>query len=257
MTNEKDYFVRDVTDELKPYRTYPELITTIPQTIDHMLKHLSAGDSAFYNQVLDILAEMVQTRQKIRVGTIFQGMDYCGVQLLCDKILMPLFGREFVSKPWKMTTEIFHRNIEQHYVIFNEDSPYDLRSNSQRAKRIREAITKDRLTRLGKTVDSNATWFFYYEYPDELKLDAHDQIFNVSPYQWTAIDGTNWWTSESEIVDAIQKELPDFAAYLWNRPVNQVQIQISVKNRARDEAIKRGLIWTPNFNGLVIGNSKP
>ncbi|MBD3275298.1 MAG: hypothetical protein GF372_08315 [Candidatus Marinimicrobia bacterium] len=215
--------------------THP--VTQIPPTIQHVLGHLSAGDSDFYYRLLDTLAAMMQTGQKIATATIFQGVDWCGARLFAQQILMPLFGREYTSFIHSHRSKNLRKRIERNYIIFDELAPYDLRQSNRRAKNIRRAITTRQMTIAGKTVQSNATWFLYFELPEKIQLAPNDDLFTVSPYISDWIDQTNWWTTEADIRDKIAQELPDFAAYLHHRTVNPAILQHSLKNAARQALI--------------------
>lgn len=90
-----------------------------------------------------------------------------------------------------------------------------------------------KMKHLRKTVQSDATWFLYYESPEKLQLDRNDDVFTVSPYIYQWIDSTDWGTTEAEIREDIAQELPDFANYLNNRNFNRWILQHLLKNAAR------------------------
>jgi hypothetical protein len=210
--------------------------STPPRVITKVLRSICVDDETF-DHFINWLAYIMQTRKKTGTAWIFHGVPGTGKGILQEKLLMPLFGAEHVSKI--LTSNLndnFNGYMERAIFLLLDEAKIDAQFVAQ-VDKLKNIITEDTTTiRIMRTdhyaVRNFVNLIIATNHTDPIPLNIMDRRFNVAPAQETPLV-----ISKAEI-SMIEDELPMFAGYLRQYEVDVFKATHILKNAARDAMIE-------------------
>jgi len=204
-----------------------------PPTINKILRHVTAGDRQILEHLVNNLAHLVQTREKMIVSYLFQGVEGTGKGFLFDQIISPMFGRNYCAQT---DQDAFGNQFnsfltENVFVLVNEvsgDFVTTKRKNLHTIEKMKTAITDTRVQIEEKGQDrynglNQCSFIFATNRRHGLILAEDDRRFNVAPRQEQKIQDMPWWQGYETMVTIVESELQEFVWYLKQYDVDEAQ----------------------------------
>ena len=215
----------------------PVLTTTIPPTIDKILKHITV-DEETYDRFLNWLAFIFQRRTKSGTAWILHGCPGTGKGVFFNSVISQLFGRRHcVMKLMGDLKSNFNGYMETALFI-NVDETRAITVGAE-ASRVMNAV-KNWITEPIMSIEAKhqnsrmspsfVNFIFTTNDLDNLPIEAGDRRFNVAPRQETPIK-----LSSQEIQEFIPAELQDFASFLLCYMVDETKVRTPLINEAKEE----------------------
>jgi len=219
----------------------PNTKCEVPELIATILKHVVGGGSEAYQLFLNWLACVVQYRRSIGTAWLLSGTQGTGKGLFFTHIMMPILGRDYVSRATlPMFEKEFNSFIEHSLLIFvDEIRLKELKQASVALSNLKQYITEDVLpVRKMRTdpflVDNHANFVFASNHYDSMEIDPSDRRFLVAPRQEEPLSTV----VELEGIDRrISEELEGFAQYLCNRDAD-LQLARSMYHSSERQRLK-------------------
>lgn len=196
----------------------------VPELIATILRHVVGGDAEAYQLFLNWLACVVQHRRSIGTAWLLSGTQGTGKGLFFTHIMMPILGRDYVSRA---TLPVFEKEfngfMERSLLIFvDEIRLKELKQASVALSNLKQYITEDVIPmRKMRTdpymVDNHANFVFASNHYDSMEIDPSDRRFLVAPRQEAPLSTV---VSLEGIDTRIRGELEGFAQYLCERDAN-------------------------------------
>ena len=212
----------------------PELIATI-------LRHVVGGDPQAYELFLNWLACVVQYRRSIGTAWLLSGTQGTGKGLFFTHIMMPLLGRDYVSRATlPMFEKEFNSFLEHSLLIFvDEIRLKELKQASVALSNLKQYITEDVLpVRKMRTdpflVDNHANFVFASNHYDSMEIDPSDRRFLVAPRQEEPLSTV---VALEGIDNRIRGELEGFARYLCGRDAD-IELARSMYHSSERQRLK-------------------
>lgn len=249
---EKNIYIKN---EFTPtnYMNLTEKPIKEPQTILKFISHLIGYDEKKYHYFLNWLAYFFQTLKKPQVAIVLKGKQGTGKDTLFDLIITPLFGVNQVAKlndrviESRFNADAFKNKL---FIVFNETSQ-GKKSNNQDIKNfLKEIITNKSISleekhKKREEVKLYFASIFFTNEAKFLEIEPDDRRYNVfSTGKSLAEEKFLGFGSYEKLKKAIEKELEDFARYLYNYKVD-VNLANTVINTPEKEAVIHAT--TPNI----------
>lgn len=210
---------------------HPQVTREIPPLIQSIITSVTGNDDLCSQFFINWLAFIFQTRKKTRTAWVFQGIEGTGKGLLFNTILKPLLGPEYcIPKITENLLDPFNGWMEECIILFVDESLIPKNSRSQQLPNLlRNIITEpDYSLRYMRnnpfTAKSFCNLIFATNDVDALNLSATDRRYNVCARQETPFPGYEG------IEQDIEKELSDFAHYLYSYQVDALKAHTAIKN---------------------------
>ena len=213
----------------------------VPGTIGSILKHVVGDSDEAYELLLNWLACVVQYRRAIGTAWLLSGTQGTGKGLFFTHIMMPILGRDYVSRATLPTFEKeFNGFMERSLLIFvDEIRLKELKQASVALSNLKQYITDDvialrRMRTDTYLIDNHANFVFASNHYDSMEIDPSDRRFLVAPRQEAPLSST---IEVDGIINRIRKELGDFTSYLLSRTAD-LQMARSMYHSSERERLK-------------------
>lgn len=213
----------------------------VPGTIGSVLKHVVGDSNEAYELFLNWLACVVQYRLAIGTAWLLSGTQGTGKGLVFTHIMMPILGRDYVSRATLPTFEKeFNGFMERSLLIFvDEIRLKELKQASVALSNLKQYITDDVISlRRMRTdtylIDNHANFVFASNHYDSMEIDPSDRRFLVAPRQEAPLSTA---IEVDGIIGRIKKELGDFTSYLFSRSAD-LQLARSMYHSSERERLK-------------------
>ena len=196
------------------------------------------------NYFINWLAAILQTRKKLMTSFVFIGPQGAGKGVFLSHILKPLFGDnqtiQVEDEQLKSSFNGWIKNVA--FIAFNEVA-HDNRGRNSLNSKIKSIITDPSITVNEKNIrtyqlDNNINCIFYSNEKVPLLVERSDRRFtimetggNLANKKWFKVPGS---------FKKFQKELPEFAQYLWNYDVNMKEANKPFSTDLKDVLISAG-----------------
>jgi len=213
----------------------------VPELIAKILRHVVGGDGQAYELFLNWLACVVQYRRSIGTAWLLSGTQGTGKGLFFTHIMMPILGRDYVSRATlPMFEKEFNSFLEHSLLIFvDEIRLKELKQASVALSNLKQYITEDVLpVRKMRTdpflVDNHANFVFASNHYDSMEIDPSDRRFLIAPRQEEPLSSA---VSLEGIDHRIRGELEGFAQYLCGREAD-LQLARSMYHSGERQRLK-------------------
>ncbi|MBT3422871.1 MAG: hypothetical protein HN431_08715 [Bacteroidetes bacterium] len=196
------------------------------------------------NYFINWLAAILQTRKKLMTSFVFIGPQGAGKGVFLSHILKPLFGDnqtiQVEDEQLKSSFNGWIKNVA--FIAFNEVA-HDNRGRNSLNSKIKSIITDPSITVNEKNIrtyqlNNNINCIFYSNEKVPLLVERSDRRFtimetggNLANKKWFKVPGS---------FKKFQKELPEFAQYLWNYDVNMKEANKPFSTDLKDVLISAG-----------------
>ena len=196
------------------------------------------------NYFINWLAVILQTRNKLMTSFVFIGEQGAGKGVFLGHILKPLFGDnqtiQVEDEQLKSSFNGWIKNVA--FIAFNEVA-HDNRGRNSLNSKIKSIITDPSITVNEKNIrtyqlNNNINCIFYSNEKVPLLVERSDRRFtimetggNLANKKWFKVPGS---------FKKFQKELPEFAQYLWNYDVNMKEANKPFSTDLKDVLISAG-----------------
>ena len=231
----------------------------VPPVIGRLLDSLCGDDDDFREHLLNWLACLIQHRRPMGTAWVFHGRSGTGKRLLLRKVIQPLLGAQHVAD-WSMA-ELTGRRLPTEALLTScllwvEDFAWHKAKRPDRLMhRLDTLISAPSLpSQAGAISDqllaptNHLNVILSAQYPEPLELPADDRCFILPPAQCRVLELT---TAE---IDAIDEELPVFAAYLAQRPADIEQARQVPHSPSREAVISHAGELDALFAALRAGS---
>lgn len=212
--------------------------TSVPPTIDYVIKHVVGGDPDTYEHFLNWLAVIVQTLGMTQTAWVLHGTQGTGKGLLFNKIITPLFGDENVtSRRMEELGSDFTEFMKNKFVVFvDEVQAGDSFFYDKVAAKLKNLIVEPRISvremyKPATIMPNHANLIFASNHPRPVSIAPDDRRFNVGGYQGTPID-----VSDSDI-DCLASEVGAFYDYLGTRTADREAARRPLETHDRQRII--------------------
>jgi len=243
--NKKKWYLNIFTPT--EYMNYIEKHTKEPKTILKLINHLVNYKEDRLHYFLNWLAYYWTTFKRPQTAIVFKGVQGAGKGVFANEIIKPLFGDNQVAI---ITNDIlenkFKANIFENksFYIFEETSKGNVKSNKDIKEFIKQVITNeivpmDEKHKNSKNVTITAPSIFFTNEVKFLEIEPSDRRFSVFLTGNKLDSDTNFlgFGSYEALKSQIQKELKDFAGYLYN-----YKIDTKLANNPMETAEKRAVM---------------
>ncbi|MFC1536126.1 primase-helicase family protein [Candidatus Neomarinimicrobiota bacterium] len=219
-------------------------VFVVPQYTKKVMQHIVGNSQEVYESLINHLAHMVQTGNKLRVAFLFQTCPGTGKGILFNYSLAQIFGRLYCTQiQHRSFLKEFNQFLEHNYLVMVDEIEADFTSNSDALARILKQVIGDRHIAVeSKGVDIkngkiNANLFFATNKRNGLTLEPSDRRFIIGNWQNENAYERKWWLGDDEIKKQLIKEVPQFVGYLKGHVVDMDTLNRVVKNEARQVLI--------------------
>lgn len=216
----------------------PPLHTQVPPTIHKVLDHVVAHDTETYTHLLNWLATILQTMDRVGTAWVLHGTQGTGKGILFNHIIAPLLGEwNTCAKRMEEIGGQFNGFLRDCLVLFVDEveagrSLYHSTLTAKLKNWIGEPQISIRdMYRPPYMYQNRVNLIFASNKPAPVEVEAGDRRFNVAPRQEVPI------TITPEEIDHIATELPAFYAFLKHYPANPVRARTPLNNSARKTLI--------------------
>ena len=243
--NRKKWYLNAFTPT--EYMNYIDKPLQEPKTILKLIKHLVNYKEDKYFYFLNWLAYYWTTFKKPQTAIVLKGVQGAGKGIFAMDVISPLFGKNQVAI---ITNDVLENKFKadkfenKSFYIFEETSKGDVKSNKDVKEFIKQIITNeivpmDRKHKKGIDVKITAPSLFFTNEVKFLEIEPSDRRFSVF-LTGDKIINTDFLGFESykTLKEQIQKELPDFARYLYHFEVNEKLANIPMDTPEKNAVIK-------------------
>ena len=214
--------------------------SSVPPTIEKVIRHVTGNDEETYDQFINWLAHIVQCRTKTGTAWVLHGVPGTGKGLLFHYILTPLMGRDYCHvKQIKDLKDRFNGWMEQCILCnIDEANAEDLSYEGKEVvNSLKNWITEPVITvRHMQTTPLNRPSFINFVFTTNdfgiLPIQEGDRRFNVAPRQLSPLSIT-----EAE-VERLETEISQFASYLSYYKVDHTRVIKPLENAAKEDLKK-------------------
>lgn len=198
--------------------------TTMPKTIERVIKHVTGDDDEAYERFLNWNACIVQHRRVIGTAWLLSGTQGTGKGVYFNEIMAKVLGLDYVARATLPTFEKeFNGFMERALLVFvDEIRITELTKASTALSNLKQLITDSQIA-LRKMhtnaylVENHANFVFASNHHDSMEVDPSDRRFLICPRQEAPLGDA---IRISDVEDKIPGELERFAGYLLGREAN-------------------------------------
>lgn len=211
------------------YMNYTDIPISEPKTIFRLIKHLVNYKEERFYYFLNWFAYYWITFKKPQTAIVFKGVEGAGKGTFANEIICKLFGKNQVST---ISDEILESRFKANkfanksFYIFEETSKGERKSNKNVKNFLKQIITNEIVPMEEKGIKAKdikvmAPSIFFTNETKFLEIESSDRRFSVftTGGNIEEIDFFGYG-SFNILANEIEKELPDFARYLYNFKVN-------------------------------------
>lgn len=214
----------------------------LPSTILSIIKHVIGTDQLLLDGFLNWLAFAFQHRRATGTAWILQGVPGTGKGILANHIIKPLFGAtNYTARRMEELEDRFNGYLENCLICYIDEVNIGVSKRSDMIMaNLKNQITEERITvrnmrQTAYEVPNYLNWVMSSNMNTPIILDREDRRFNVGAYQTKPI--REIFPDTAALIQAIEVELPSFAAFLQGARVDMGAVRVPVRNEARDELI--------------------
>ncbi len=215
-------------------------VFVVPQYTKKVMQHIVGNSQEVYESLINHLAHMVQTGEKLRVAFLFQSCPGTGKGIWFNYSLAQIFGRLYCTQIQHGSfIKEFNSFLEHNYCLLVDEVEADFTNKGDRLARVLKQVIGDQHIAVeSKGVDIkngkiNANLFFATNKRNGLTLEPSDRRFIIGNWQNENAYEREWWTSDDEMAKQLKKEVPEFVGYLKTHKVDEKTLNRVVKNEAR------------------------
>jgi hypothetical protein len=209
--------------------------STVPPTIEKILRHVTGSDEECYDTFINWLAHIQQTREKTGIAWVLHGVPGTGKGLLFHNIITPIFGVDYcVSKQFRDLSDSFNGWMERSiFLNIDEANSDDMgRLAKSLVNNLKNWITEPKISirhmqAVARMVDSFTNFVFTTNDFGVIPIQEGDRRINVCPRQETKLQIT------PEEVAQITEELSAFSQYLTHYSVDTQLVRTPLENEAK------------------------
>jgi hypothetical protein len=241
---DKGFVNRYVAPEILLAEPNKKNVFVVPQYTKKVMQHIVGNSQEVYDSLINHLAHMVQTGNKLRVAFLFQGVQGTGKGIWFNNSLAQVFGRLYCTQiQHRSFLKEFNQFLEHNYLVMVDEIEADFTSNNDALARILKQVIGDRHIAVeSKGVDIkngkiNANLFFATNKRNGLTLEPTDRRFIIGNWQEQNVFDQEWWLGDNEMANKLKSEVPQFVGYLKCHKVDMKNLNRVVKNEARQVLI--------------------
>lgn len=219
-------------------------VFVVPKYTKKVMQHIVGNSTEVYESLLNHLAHMVQTGDKLRVAFLFQGVAGTGKGIWFNHSLAQIFGRLYCTQiQHRSFLKEFNQFLEHNYLVMVDEIEADFTSKTDSLARVLKQVIGDRHIAVeSKGVDIkngsiNANLFFATNKRNGLTLEPTDRRFIIGEWQNENAYERDWWLGDEEMKKQLLDEVPQFVGYLKTHEVDEKTLNRVVKNEARQVLI--------------------
>jgi len=228
------------------YMNFTEEPTSTPKTILSLIKHLVNYNEERFNFFINWLAYYWATFKRPLHAIVLKGEQGAGKGIFANDVITPLFGEEQVAIITNDTLDNKFKGdymLNKSFFIFEEVSKGDVKSNKNIKEFIKLVITNeefsmDKKNEKGIKGKITAPSIFFTNEAKFLEIEPSDRRFSVflTGGKIVETDFLGYGTYEA-LAEQIKRELPDFARYLYNYPVDIDLIKLPMDTPEKEAVI--------------------
>ncbi len=241
---DKDFVNRYVCPELLLADKPKTKIEDVPEYTKKVMQHIVGNSQEVYDSLINHLAHMVQTGDKLRVAFLFQTCPGTGKGIWFNYTLAQIFGRLYCTQIQHGSfIKEFNSFLEHNYCLLVDEVEANFTDKGDKLARVLKQVIGDRHIAVeSKGVDIkngkiNANLFFATNKRNGLTLEPTDRRFIIGDWQNENAYEQEWWLGDDEMVKQLKSEVPQFVGYLKGHSVNMLMLNRVVKNEARQVLI--------------------
>jgi len=247
-----------VKNEFTPtiYMNYIQPPQNEPKTILSLIGNLVNNDEIKKHYFINWLAYFFQTLKRPQTAIVLKGNQGAGKDTFFDLVITPLFGINQVTKidddaiESKYKSETF---VNKLFIAFNETSKGDKVSNKNIKNFLKQIITNNEVMMEDKNIRRkkiklNFACLFFTNEAKFIEIEPNDRRYNV----FLTGDNLNklnflGYGDFDNLALAIEKELPDFARYLYN-----YKVDVNLANRVINTPEKEAVIYATTSRNILF-----
>jgi hypothetical protein len=221
-------------------------LNALTPNIHRLIYHVVGNDPVCYEHFINWLAHAYQYRCVSSTAWVFSGMPGTGKGVLFTRVVEAIWSREYASlKNMKNLEDNFNGSLEtQLMVAFDEVHLTSGRNPERLLNDIKHMIGSDTGTVRAMRTDQQNSQFYYNfflfsNHRDAIPIEPGDRRMNVAPYQEIPIK--KQYPHFLQMLDAIDDEVPHFAAFLHHFTVNVEAARTCLENAAKAKMRFSGL----------------
>lgn len=237
-------------------------VFVVPKYTKKVMQHIVGNSQEVYESLINHLAHMVQTGNKLRVAFLFQGVHGMGKGLWFNFTVAQIFGRLYCTQIQHGSfIKEFNSFLEHNYCLLVDEVEADFTNIGDKLARVLKQVIGDRHIAVeSKGVDIkngkiNANLFFATNKRNGLTLEPSDRRFIIGNWQNENAYDREWWLGDEEMKKQLKKEVPQFVGYLKGHKVDMDTLNRVVKNDARKVLIDLSKTNTTMFFDSVRNKS--
>jgi hypothetical protein len=211
--------------------------SSVPPTIEKVIRHVTGNDEETYNRFINWLAYIQQTRKKAGTAWVLHGVPGTGKGLLFHYILSPIMGHDYCqTKQIRDLKDKFNGWMEQCILCnIDEANAEDLSFEGKEViNSLKNWITEPRITvrhMQASPVNRNSFINFIFTTNDFgiLPIQEGDRRINVAPRQTVKLEITD------DEIKELKNELSRFSSYLASYKVNKSNVIKPMENKAKED----------------------
>ncbi len=219
-------------------------VFVVPQYTKKVMQHIVGNSKEVYDSLINHLAHMVQTGEKLRIAFLYQGVAGTGKSMWFNNVVAEIFGRLYCTQIQQDSfIKEFNQWQESNYCILVDEVQADFTNRSDRLARVLKQVIGDQNIAVeSKGVDIkngsiNANIFFATNKRNGLTLEPTDRRFIIGDWQNENAYEREWWLGDDEMKEKLLEEVPQFVGYLKCYKVDEKTLNRVVKNEARQVLI--------------------
>lgn len=209
-------------------------VKDVPPTIRRLIMHAVGDDQQCFDHMMNWLAVIFKYRCRTETCWILQGIEGTGKGLFLNRVLRPLF-KYVVFKRMSELDSQFNGFLEQCLILWVDEMQISaLKGNAGKVESdLKSTIVEPKLSiRRMHTMPYEVPNYVNIIIPgnkdDVMTISPTDRRYNVCPYQ-----NTKFITNDEELAQ-IEKELPNFASYLFGLQADRQRARTALDNTAKD-----------------------
>lgn len=241
---EKGFVNRYVAPEILLAEPNKKNVFVVPEYTKKVMQHIVGNSTEVYESLINHLAHMVQTGNKLRVAYLFQGVHGTGKGIWFNYSLAQIFGRLYCTQIQHGSfIKEFNSFLEHNYCLLVDEVEADFTDKGDKLARVLKQVIGDRHIAVeSKGVDIkngkiNANLFFATNKRNGLTLEPSDRRFIIGDWQDENAYERDWWLGDEEMKKQLLDEVPQFVGYLKTHEVDEKTLNRVVKNEARQVLI--------------------
>jgi hypothetical protein len=232
---------------------------SMPHYTQKIMKHFVGECSLVFNSLINHLAYMVQTGDKLRVAFLFQGVQGTGKGIWFNHSIVPIFGRQYCNQKLQRNfMKEFNAWLETNYCLLVDEVKADFTDKGDNFAQILKQAIGDRWIAVeGKGTDIkngriNANLFFGTNKRNGLRLEKSDRRFIIGAWQDKPVYKQDWWLGDNEMKTKLTEEAEYFSAFLSGLNVNKSLLNRTIDNEAKKVLIGLSKTNTENFFEAIL-----